>query len=87
MSNYPPGVTGFEYAIAGADVEFDETREVEHDCDEARFDGPFQGDAEVSVSRYGYSETVTYTCPQCGASVEFEAEAEDDSDPDSYYDD
>lgn len=27
MSNYPPGVTGHEYEIAGPDAEYDDTRE------------------------------------------------------------
>lgn len=56
LSNYPPGVTGMEYQIAGASAETDEA--VSCECG-------FSG--EVVVSHYGTAWT--WECPDCGAEV------------------
>lgn len=78
MSNYPPGVTGFEPEIAGydeRDVVLDEfycrTCEVEQ----------VQVDAVVMQATAYTTVTVT-VCPLCGATTETETEIEDDRDPD-----
>lgn len=56
MSNYPPGVTGNEYAIAGADYEADEWRIcLGRGCE-------FRGDVTVQ----GYRGELFWTCPECG---------------------
>lgn len=52
-SNYPPGVTGAEYEIAGPDREEDEERECEY-CGEV---------ANVTVSYYKLE--AWWTCPTC----------------------
>ena len=51
-NNYPPGVTGNEYEIAGPD--FETTEETECDCG-------FKGEVEVE----GFHGVVSWTCPQC----------------------
>lgn len=54
MSNYPPGVTGNEYEIAGPDREFTDERECDH-CDRL---------VTVDVVQYRWEEW--WTCPACG---------------------
>lgn len=51
--NYPPGVTGREYAIAGPETEVEGWRE----CDWCGFEG------DVLVRTYAGSEE--WTCPRC----------------------
>lgn len=85
MSNYPPGVTGNEYAIAGGTaVRGTVTREVSHECPEDRFEEEFEGEVEVDdVEVYGYTFTGFYICPKCKTEmipVEWEAEEAYDDD-------
>lgn len=77
MSNYPPGVSGNEWQIAGPRSEYDETRSVVL---------PHDGDEEVEVLGTVtvwdvYAADFDYECPECGEdhSVEF--------DPSDYYGD
>lgn len=78
MSNYPPGVSGNEWQIAGPSKEWDEEREVEHACDEDRFEENFEGKALVRVTQWDfYSRSIEWVCPQCGEDVEDEDDPED----------
>ncbi|NBT76237.1 MAG: hypothetical protein EBT15_09780 [Betaproteobacteria bacterium] len=82
---YPDGVTGNEYAIAGADREWDDERTVacqNEDCAEFEVDT----DLEVALSSYGSSEWGSFTCPACGTQGEYEGEVNDEPDPDRYRD-
>ena len=77
---YPPGVTGNEYEIAGADREWDDTRAVycgNEDC----ADFEVEKDLMVSLASYGSSEWGTYECPTCKAQGEYEGEIEYDESP------
>ncbi len=58
MSNYPPGVSGNEYEIAGPDWEQDSTEY----CEQCRDDQPgmFQG----------YRDLVWFICYECGEITE-----------------
>jgi hypothetical protein len=89
MSNfgwdYPPGVTGNEYQIAGPSREWEEKMDVECLNDECEmFDVP----QEVEVSGESYRGTNTYywECPTCGHSHDFEREEDEGPDPDAAYD-
>lgn len=53
MSNYPPGVTGREFAIAGDDWETEKNRV----CEDCKFTG------EVLVS--SYESVQSWECPDC----------------------
>lgn len=72
---YPDGVSGNEYAIAGADREWTDTRAVtcqNEDC--TAYDE--RVDAEVDLSSYGYEEWGAWTCAACGEDGEYEGEVE-----------
>ena len=72
---YPDGVSGNEYAIAGADREWTDTRAVtcqNEDC--TAYDE--RVDAEVELSAYGYEEWGAWTCAACGKDGEYEGEVE-----------
>ena len=74
LSNYPPGVTGNELAIAGPDAEYDDYKECESlDC---RFAG--------GVSCWAYDGIEHWECPDCGH--DHEIELSDYYDPDMAYD-
>jgi len=62
MSNYPPGVTGLEYAIAGADEQA-MSRALE--CEGCGFDG----DVDGTLSSYGDDAWFDAECPGCGRQV------------------
>lgn len=64
MSNYPPGVTGGEFEIAGPDWEGQVDRECLEEC---RFAG--------EVEAWSYGSVLHWTCPMCG--TEHEEEPED----------
>lgn len=71
MSNYPPGVTGFEDAIAGPRDEYDQTATVTHECDEDKFEAPFRGEVTGTVVVWSSPPAqFFYDCPQCGEEVE-----------------
>lgn len=67
MSNYPPGVSGREFAIAGPDREFEEERECR--CGYV---------GEALIQSYGLEQW--WTCPECGEDHIEEDEYEDDPD-------
>jgi len=65
-TNYPEGVTGNEWQIAGASAEFDETREVQCGNDDC---AKFEELVEVGVYTRAYDDGVRvfeWTCPTCG---------------------
>lgn len=72
MSNYPPGVSGNEYEIAGPDREFTDERDCSN-CDRT---------AVVDVTGYGWEEW--WTCPYCAGYMQVEIEPED---PPNYWED
>jgi hypothetical protein len=65
LSNYPAGVTGREYEIAGADSEWTETKEVacqwEDDCPD--FDKEIE--IEMDLESYRGEWWGEWTCPTC----------------------
>jgi hypothetical protein len=83
---YPDGVTGNEYAIAGADREYEANRNVYcHNEDCADFE--VEVDLEVSLASYRDNEWGTFTCPTCKTQGEYEGEVEiEEDDPDRYRD-
>lgn len=88
MSNYPAGVTGNEYQIAGADAEYTDERTVSCWNDEcSQFE--IELDAEVDISSYRYQEWWNWTCPECKSQRDFERdipEYEEEYEPDRYMD-
>jgi hypothetical protein len=60
MSNYPPGVTGSEYQIAGPDYERDASRFCDH-CNKLT----------TGYDR-GYDGEAWYDCDVCGDSTDME---------------
>lgn len=77
--NYPPGVTGGEYQIAGADAEISTTDEVV--CDNGGsytysngvtedWDCQFEGEVEGTLFVYRDESWFVWVCPQCGAEHE-----------------
>ena len=77
---YPEGVTGNEFAIAGADKEWEDTRVVHcanEDC--AKYDEA--QDAMVSLASYGSDEWGTFDCLTCGTQGEYEGTVEYDESP------
>lgn len=66
-SNYPPGVTGGEYEIAGADDEWEEER----DCEACG--------KRTTWYRARYRHETWGTCTECGLSQDFSQEEEDHS--------
>lgn len=77
MSNYPPGVSGLEYAIAGATSRGGDTRLVAHECPEDKFEEAFSGDVEGELESYEYEVWFCYECPQCGETVTIDLDPED----------
>ena len=77
---YPDGVSGNEYAIAGADKEWDDERTVycgNEDC----ADFEVEKDLMVSLASYGSDEWGTFDCPTCGTQGEYEGTIEYDESP------
>jgi hypothetical protein len=80
---YLDGVTGNEYAIAGADREWDDERSVYcHNEECAEFE--IQKDLMVSLASYGSSEWGVYTCPVCDQEGEYEGEVGGEDSYDAY---
>lgn len=69
-SNYPPGVTGGEYAIAGPDYE----REILVPCEDC---------GEVAVVECRYRDDRWQSCQSCGWHIELEP---NEPDPDRVHD-
>lgn len=86
-SNYPPGVSGNEYQIAGPDTSTTDLREVScetEDC--ANYDNYHE--VELDIESYGGIEYYTWVCPNCQTSRDYERELEElASDPDALHDD
>lgn len=81
LSNYPPGVTGREYEIAGPDAEWTETKTAyctNEECSE--FDQEVE--AELDVQSYRGSWWATYTCPACNSDHDMEGDMDEDYGPD-----
>ena len=76
LSNYPPGVTGAEYDIAGPDSE----EEVIETCpaDDCGYSG--------YVTVVHYREQWWWDCPECGLRTEGDDSEVEYEDPDSKYD-
>lgn len=68
MTNYPPGVTGGEYQIAGPDREWEETRE----CPEC-------GDVHVFLMQSYRRELWGYATEHGDTSIDFPEEYDDDA--------
>ena len=83
--NYPPGVTGNEYEIAGPDNEGEEKMDVECANDECEKFDVLQ-EVEVSAESYRGSATYFWDCPVCGHSHQFERDDINEPDPDAAYD-
>ena len=65
FTNYPEGVTGNEWQIAGASAEFAESREVECGNDECEaFERLVEVEGETRA--YGDERVFEWTCPTCG---------------------
>lgn len=69
--NYPPGVTGNEYEIAGPDREWSDEREVyckNEECSEYEK----EREEEVDIQSYRHTSWWSWTCPTCNQEAEFE---------------
>lgn len=79
-SNYPDGVSGNEYAIAGADKEWEDERTVacqNEDC----ADYQVNKDLPVYLESYSYDEWGTFTCPTCDKEGDYSGTIEYDDSP------
>lgn len=74
--NYPEGVTGMEYEIAGADGHM--MHEIERDvCERPLPDGglcQWSGLIEIEVTYFRNTAWGEYVCPGCSSKVEWEGE-------------
>lgn len=75
MSNYPPGVTGNEYAISGPEREWEEDRF----CDECEKDTRHTCQAHRDHGAWA-------NCNECGQETDITDELETGPDPDEAYD-
>ena len=84
--NYPDGVTGGEYEIAGPDREWDDVRTVSCQNEECE-DFDVEKDLPLSLSSYRSDEWGTFECPVCKTQGEYEGTTnyEDGPDPDEAY--
>ena len=74
MSNYPEGVTGLEYEIAGPDMEYTGERLVQCYNDECSMFEEDQ-DVEIDLAAYRGEEWGDWTCPTCGKKDEYTGES------------
>jgi hypothetical protein len=86
MSYYPPGVTGREYAIAGADYEQEMTVSVTCKNAECKYHDENQDLDDILVEGYGGYQYFAWTCEGCGKEYEEEQEEPSPEPPDWYYD-
>jgi hypothetical protein len=85
---YPDGVTGNEYAIAGAEREYQADREVWCTNDDCLACGD-EITMTLDLESYGNTEWATWNCLKCSKENEYQGEVsdhEDDDDPDYYND-
>lgn len=87
---YPDGVTGNEFAIAGADGNMDITGEADYCTND---DCPSEGDEQIvdiiDAEYYGSSVWGTWTCEFCGQENNWEGEVpvqEQEYEPEDYMD-
>lgn len=73
---YPDGVTGNEFAIAGADREWDDEREVTCSNSECDIEGEPQT-VEMLLQSYGSTEWADWECPKCGHLNSYEGDTTD----------
>jgi hypothetical protein len=87
MSNYPPGVTGNEYEIAGG-VETELTITASCENTECAEYGADVDDQEVLAEAYGGTVTYDWDCPVCGTTSSYERDESewDDRDYDDWVD-
>jgi len=76
MSNYPEGVTGLEYEIAGPDREYTGERLVHCINDNCPL---FEREQEVEVElrSYQFSEWGEWTCEGCNHTDEYHGDVDD----------
>lgn len=74
MSNYPEGVTGLEYEIAGPDMEYTGERLVQCYNEECSMFEQDQ-DVEIDLAAYRGEEWGNWTCPTCGKKDEYTGES------------
>jgi hypothetical protein len=70
MSNYPPGVTGYEYEIAGAEAYYRGNRSVyctDDDCPAFEI----LVDVDIDLESYDGNEWGTWECSVCARSYEY----------------
>jgi aspartate carbamoyltransferase regulatory subunit len=85
MSNYPAGVTGFEYQIAGPDKVYTDKRTVScinPDCINEEVDVI----VEMDMESYDSTEWGNWTCATCNEENEYEREVEEEDHSDEDYD-
>lgn len=80
---YPDGVTGREYAIAGPDKEYEDTRTVYCENEECNaFE--IRVDAEVSLESYRDEEWGLWECAVCAQQFEYRGSLPEDDFWDNY---
>ncbi len=72
MSYYPPGVTGREYAIAGADYEQEMSVTAHCTNPQCEYHDQDQDLDDILVEGYGGWQYFTWTCEFCGSEHEVE---------------
>lgn len=80
MSNYPAGVTGNEYQIAGADSQYSQVRADYCDNEECKMFEVEDVEVEVDIEAYRSEEFYKWTCPTCKESKDVERNTENDHD-------
>jgi hypothetical protein len=73
MSNYPPGVSGTEYEIAGPDAEYTAERTVKCWSDDCPLFEQEQ-DVEINLAAYRGEEWGEWACTACGKTRDYTGE-------------
>lgn len=73
LSNYPPGVTGNEYEIAGPDETWEDP--APGPCPECGY-SPSDDEDSDPVTFERYQGNVWWNCPACGCQVDVETDYE-----------
>jgi hypothetical protein len=81
---YPDGVTGNEYAIAGADKEWSDAREVVCTNGECANEDKVVT-LTLDLASYRSTEWATWNCPVCGTEYEYEGDTEQEDYDEDYY--
>lgn len=80
-SNYPDGVTGNEYQIAGPDHVYTETRNVYCKVEGCKM-FEINQDVEMDLECYRGTEWGAWTCSSCGYTNDYEAYIDDEQEED-----